>query len=265
MPKAIWNYWEGLFIQPHMTVNERRVRSFLSLLLLLLTLSCTMVGLLNAFYSNSRNHDLVIWFGAILGLLSLLALRYFADITTISYVGFGLTLIIMTYQVAVGNGQGVAYLWFYFYPVAAFFLFGHRRGLVWVATSWLLAVALLIFALGPYSYPFSISIRFIVTYTLVSILAYGLELSRYYYYQQLLAEKLAVEQALQQVKALQNLLPMCVSCKKIRDDAGYWHGVESYLSRYADIEFSHSLCTECRLRLYPKLPSSRVIVAQTRE
>lgn len=231
----------------------------------LITLACLAVGLFNAFYGGQSRHDIVIWLGMVLGLGSLLALYYLSDITVVSYLGFSLTLVILGYQVAVGNGQGVAYVWFYFYPLATFFLFGSWRGLWWVVASWVIAAGLLFFDWAPYQYPFSISIRFIITYTLVSILAYGLESSRYHYYEQLLAEKLAVESALQQLKTLQNLLPMCVSCKKIRDDAGYWHGVESYLSQYADVEFSHSICTECRQRLYPKLASSRAIVVQTRE
>ena len=265
MIKRIWRSWERLFIQPQTPISERRVRSFLLLFLSFLTLACTVVGLFNLLYSAQGNNDIVIWLGALLGVLSLLAMRFFDDITGVSYLGFALALAIMTYQVAVGNGQGVSYLWFYFYPLAAFFLFGCRGGLLWVAASWLIAVGLLFFDWGLYTYPFSISLRFIVTYSFVAILSYGLESSRHYYYQQLLAEKLAVEQALQQVKSLQNLLPMCVSCKKIRDDAGYWHGVESYLSRHTDVEFSHSICTECRLRLYPKLSSTHRAEAQVNE
>ncbi len=265
MLKRILCSWEQLFIQPQTPVSERRVRSFLLLFLSLLTLACIVVGLFNTLYNEQRSYDLVIWGGAILGALSLLALHYFDDIKIVSYLGFALTLAIMTYQVGVGNGQGVAYLWFYFYPLATFFLFGCRNGLFWVAASWLIAVGLLFFDWGLYTYPFSVSIRFIVTYTFVAILSYGLESSRQYYYQQLLTEKLAVEQALQQVKTLQKLLPMCISCQKIRDDAGYWHGVESYLSRYTDVEFSHSICTECRLRLYPKLSSNRMATTPVTE
>lgn len=256
MLKHIWRSWERLFIPQHAPVNERRMRSFLLLFLSLLTLACLIVALFNLFYGEQKNYDVVIWFGALLGVLSLLAMHFFDDITSVSHLGFALALAIMSYQVAVGNGQGVAYLWFYFYPLATFFLFGCRGGLWWVAASWLIAVGLLFFDWGLYTYSFSTGLRFMMTYSIVAILSYGLESSRHYYYQQLLAEKLAVEQALQQVKSLQNLLPMCISCKKIRDDTGYWHGVESYLSRYTDVEFSHSICTECRLRLYPKLSST---------
>ena len=58
---------------------------------------------------------------------------------------------------------------------------------------------------------------------------------------------------LRQVKQLSGFLPICVSCKKIRDDAGYWKQVESYIKEHAEVEFSHSLCPECIQRLYPEL------------
>ena len=90
-----------------------------------------------------------------------------------------------------------------------------------------------------------------VSYTLVSVLAYGLEAARQHYYDQLAAEKLALEAALQQVKTLRDLLPICASCKKIRDDGGYWHQVESYMRDHAGVEFSHSICPDCRVKLYP--------------
>jgi AmiR/NasT family two-component response regulator len=58
--------------------------------------------------------------------------------------------------------------------------------------------------------------------------------------------------ALDNVKALKGLLPMCASCKKIRDDKGYWEGVETYIKKHADVEFSHGLCPDCIARLYPE-------------
>ena len=51
--------------------------------------------------------------------------------------------------------------------------------------------------------------------------------------------------ALSREKHLQRLLPICCYCKKIRDDSNYWHQVESYVSRFANVNFSHSVCPEC--------------------
>lgn len=54
-----------------------------------------------------------------------------------------------------------------------------------------------------------------------------------------------LEAALSREKHLQRLLPICCYCKKIRDDSNYWHQVESYVSRFANVNFSHSVCPEC--------------------
>ncbi len=59
--------------------------------------------------------------------------------------------------------------------------------------------------------------------------------------------------ALAQIKTLSGLLPICSSCKKIRDDKGYWNQIESYIRDHSDAEFSHSICPECSEKLYPGL------------
>lgn len=62
-----------------------------------------------------------------------------------------------------------------------------------------------------------------------------------------------LREALDQVKVLSNLLPICSHCKKIRDDAGYWADVDTYFSRYAQARFSHGICPACVKELYPGL------------
>ncbi len=68
-------------------------------------------------------------------------------------------------------------------------------------------------------------------------------------------EKLVADlsDALTNLKRLSGLLPICASCKKIRDDKGYWHQVENYMKDHAEVEFSHGICPECSARLYPDL------------
>ena len=60
-----------------------------------------------------------------------------------------------------------------------------------------------------------------------------------------------LKDALATVKALSGLLPICAACKKIRDDAGAWHPIESFIQSHSDAEFTHSFCPECLERLYP--------------
>ena len=60
--------------------------------------------------------------------------------------------------------------------------------------------------------------------------------------------------ALASVKRLSGLLPICASCKKIRDDKGYWQSVEKYVTERTDANFSHGCCPDCRQKLYPDIP-----------
>jgi len=54
-----------------------------------------------------------------------------------------------------------------------------------------------------------------------------------------------LKEALQAVKLLSGLLPICASCKKIRDDNGYWSEVENYISQHSDADFTHGYCPDC--------------------
>jgi hypothetical protein len=60
-----------------------------------------------------------------------------------------------------------------------------------------------------------------------------------------------LETALTEIRRLRGILPICASCKKIRDDSGYWHQVEAYLLEHSEVEFSHSICPDCSQKLYP--------------
>lgn len=68
--------------------------------------------------------------------------------------------------------------------------------------------------------------------------------------QQVISE---LQEALAKVKLLSGFLPICCSCKKIRDDQGYWQQIESYIKEHSDAEFSHGICPECARRLYPDI------------
>ena len=60
-----------------------------------------------------------------------------------------------------------------------------------------------------------------------------------------------LQAALDQIKTLKGLLPICAQCKKIRDDEGYWHEVEVYIREHSDADFSHGICPSCLRILYP--------------
>jgi len=61
-----------------------------------------------------------------------------------------------------------------------------------------------------------------------------------------------LQQALVHVKQLQGLLPICMHCKKIRDDGDSWHRLETYIERHSEAMFTHSLCQDCISEHYPE-------------
>jgi DNA-binding response OmpR family regulator len=61
-----------------------------------------------------------------------------------------------------------------------------------------------------------------------------------------------LELALKEVRTLKGIVPICASCKNVRDDQGYWNRVETYLNEHTEAEFSHAVCPDCMKRLYPQ-------------
>ena len=61
-----------------------------------------------------------------------------------------------------------------------------------------------------------------------------------------------LEKALEEVKTLRGILPICSFCKKIRDDKGYWNQVEVYIKERLDADFSHGICPDCMRKHYPE-------------
>ena len=63
--------------------------------------------------------------------------------------------------------------------------------------------------------------------------------------------EVSLREALNKIKTLSGLLSICASCKKIRDQKGVWVNIESYVRDHSNAEFSHGVCPECALKLYP--------------
>jgi len=75
---------------------------------------------------------------------------------------------------------------------------------------------------------------------------------------QLMKKGEELEKTLAEIHKLSGLLPMCSSCKKIRDDSGYWHQVEEYINTHSEASFSHSMCPSCIEKVYPKMKNGRI-------
>ena len=67
-----------------------------------------------------------------------------------------------------------------------------------------------------------------------------------------------VTEALAKLKILRGLLPICASCKQIRDDQGYWDSVESYIQTHSEATFTHSICPNCIRKLYPDIDIAKL-------
>ena len=62
-----------------------------------------------------------------------------------------------------------------------------------------------------------------------------------------------LKKAMDEIKILKGLIPICAKCKKVRDDAGYWQHIEVYVRERSEAEFSHGICPGCAKELYPGL------------
>ena len=60
-----------------------------------------------------------------------------------------------------------------------------------------------------------------------------------------------LEKAYKEIKILRGIIPICASCKKVRNDNGYWEQVEAYISEHSEVLFSHGSCPDCMEALYP--------------
>ncbi len=62
-----------------------------------------------------------------------------------------------------------------------------------------------------------------------------------------------LEAAQKDIKTLKGFIPICASCKKMRDDEGFWNQIEAYIAKRSDAQFSHGICPDCAKKLYPDL------------
>ncbi len=76
------------------------------------------------------------------------------------------------------------------------------------------------------------------------------KISKAYEKERMITEKL--EASIKEIKLLHGILPICASCKKIRDDKGYWDEVEAYIEKNSEAQFSHGICPDCIKKLYPE-------------
>ena len=139
--------------------------------------------------------------------------------------------------------EGAAFGYFVFHPLVHIIFLAHFFGDQGVSTDFLSAI-LRAFSISMLPW----SIAFMILNALI-----GLSWGKI---KQTDEEKSKVikelQTALERVKTLSGMLPICASCKKIRDDRGYWNKIEAYIEKHSEAEFSHGICPECARKLYPE-------------
>ena len=246
------SFIERLFGLPHLPVDEQRKRTLLFVCILVAVPMISVYGGID--WSEGRRLEGAIILAAALILMSIAYLAKNLERMVMAYrLSAALVFVLLIYELGMGGGEGYAFLWFYFFPIALFFMFGRKEGTIWVAATLAVMVAFLCFDLGAYDYGIGVSARFLLTYGIVTTVSFALESSRAYYYSALLNEKKALEEALSQVKTLRGLFPLCAYCKKVRDDRGYWNQIEAYVAEHSHADFSHGICPECAQKYYPEM------------
>ena len=243
---------DSVFGLRDVSVDEQRKRLFLSLCILVSVPAVTAYGIIDLADGRSVEGLVILFLNGVLVTL-LLLFRYLQNMLAVFRICTLIVLVFLSYEMAIGGGEGYAFLWFYFFPITQFFLLGTKEGVLWVLVSMAIAAVFLFTGLGQYDYGVGVATRFFSTYIIVSVISYALESSRNHYYVALLSEKRSLEEALREVKTLSGLLPVCSHCKKVRDDQGYWNQIELYISEHSDADFSHGICPECAKKYYPDL------------
>ena len=105
----------------------------------------------------------------------------------------------------------------------------------------------------------------VLGYSFVSLMGFAYVIliakTRFFAFQSLVQEKYLnseLTDALDKVKTLSGMLPICAHCKKVRDDQGYWEQIEHYITDHSEAEFTHGICPDCARDLFPgiDLPGS---------
>jgi K+-sensing histidine kinase KdpD len=151
------------------------------------------------------------------------------------------------------SGWELGFFVFYFIPISfsAWFI-GNRSAIIIAvisAAAWFLADYFLANHYSSNFYAFWNSAIRLIAFILIAVLIATIKRSLDH------AKKVSVElqHSLDHIKRLSGMLPICASCKKIRNDKGYWEQIEHYIAERSETEFTHGLCPECAKRLYPEI------------
>lgn len=170
-------------------------------------------------------------------------------------------IILLAYMLIIGGEGGSKILWFYTFPLICHFMLGKKFGLFWNSCAFILILTIFYAPIEHkliYPYLPEFKLRFVVTYVTVSIFSCWFEALLNNYRTKMFNQNQTLKQALDEVKTLQGLLPICCYCHKICDEQGFWDQLEGYIQNRTDAKFSHGICPECAEE---ELPSRQVKAA----
>lgn len=202
-------------------------------------------------------------------LASNLILRRSGNLRLVSGIAITASALFFLFVLARGEVRQATYVWSLSLPVITIFLLGSKSGLRLAGLYWIVMLAYFLSAHqfnGLTPYPRFIFVRALSVYGLITAMVYFMEERRHRVFRELrdkraeLVEqigRLKAEEAekeilirrhqksLAEVKILKGFLPICSYCKKIRDDDGYWNGLEQYLTAHTDARVETGLCPDC--------------------
>lgn len=229
--------------------DERIKRIFVSVCIVMMIPVALFFGIKSLLDHHTAEGIVVVCIGLLLAVLTIILNRSSAYTHTIRFFAATLSALLF-FELYIGGGNGAAFLWFYIFPTSLNFLLGFKEGKYWIAAQ-ATVIAIIIFGNVGYHYPSDLGVRFIAVYGVIATLSSSLEFLRKKYFDQLIYEKKELEKAFDEIRILKGMVPICSSCKKIRDDKGFWTQIESYIKTNSDVEFSHGICPECASQLFP--------------
>ena len=197
---------ENLFVLKNEDVDEVRKRTFLSLIIIIV-IPTTVIYAISYFIAGNILEGFIILGVTITFVLNLFALKYMKNVANVYRADIAILLSFLCYGLAIGAAHGYWFLWYYLFPLSVFYMLEKKEGLIWIGISVLMSA---FFLLAPvfHEYDLGLSIRYLVTYSIVSMLSLGLESSRSRYYQEMMYEKNRLDDVNRRLGEKMNILMM---------------------------------------------------------